>query len=671
MAIDPINFARTTQVRLRRGTTEEIAAKPPVEAEPFYDLTSQRIGIGGGSDGIVEQWKSQFLEHTADATDAVPRNLQEKLTEIVSVKDFGAVGDGVTDDTEAIQRAIDFVTNTSFEKTWPDGSPSYSKGGGWVRFPEGKYRITDTLLVGQHCRLQGSSTTGLSYDVSGDVTGSVIIADFSNENKWAISSANYDSSGNQVGYKSNITGSDINQGTFNATNGIEIHDLIVFANNYSYGGVRLCGSSNFKVSNVSVIGFGIGFFVCASWGVSFSDVMTSSYLYGIFASSDVNGIRISGGYFNGLSGKEIDDSNRPEIINKNDFNSTVGVPTIYNKRTGFFLYYCNTVFLDSPILTDWDFGAIFCQVKGLSSNSMYVQDCSDAYFSCVSTSGSFSGLHQYNPAITNGYVFGHNVKVTMTGVPSSGIVGTQDTDSYININTGIPDTEGWKFYEKVNYVGAKQGVIRVSSSGDVSNLAINASYTTLDEAMSRIVNSSIYNWVVWIADGDSVTLSSNKELSNKSITFMREGWLSEPSIIFESSTGDPKRFFVTGNVDLYFHDVSLKYSPSTSAASSSIAGFILLTFSSIVRLNFISCTIELQDSWAILQQGFLASSQVISSFQSCTINGSGSARIMSAAPGNSGYANVINVQHSTTTSSSIKSMGTNGWVNANVISSNF
>ena len=56
------------------------------------------------------------------------------LPDMVNVKDFGAVGDGEHDDTEAIQKAIDY---------YEDGCISL---GARVYFPEGYYRTTAPLV---------------------------------------------------------------------------------------------------------------------------------------------------------------------------------------------------------------------------------------------------------------------------------------------------------------------------------------------------------------------------------------------------------------------------------------------------------------------------------------------------------------------------------------------
>lgn len=56
------------------------------------------------------------------------RTIQDKLRDVVSVKDFGAVGDNVTDDTAAIQAAID--------------------SGKLAIVPPGTYKVTDSLVIG-------------------------------------------------------------------------------------------------------------------------------------------------------------------------------------------------------------------------------------------------------------------------------------------------------------------------------------------------------------------------------------------------------------------------------------------------------------------------------------------------------------------------------------------
>ncbi|EJG1589915.1 right-handed parallel beta-helix repeat-containing protein [Vibrio parahaemolyticus] len=60
------------------------------------------------------------------------RTLGSKLGDQVSVKDFGAKGDGVADDSDAIQAAIDFV---------------HSMGGGIVLLVRGTYRVTKSIFV--------------------------------------------------------------------------------------------------------------------------------------------------------------------------------------------------------------------------------------------------------------------------------------------------------------------------------------------------------------------------------------------------------------------------------------------------------------------------------------------------------------------------------------------
>lgn len=90
---------------------------------------------------------------------SVERNVQLKLQETVSVKDFGATGDGTTDDTAAIQAAIDSI------------EPGGSARRGTVYFPPGNYRTTQMLTInGTSVGLKGDSGE-LCTTITGDFTG--------------------------------------------------------------------------------------------------------------------------------------------------------------------------------------------------------------------------------------------------------------------------------------------------------------------------------------------------------------------------------------------------------------------------------------------------------------------------------------------------------------------
>lgn len=93
---------------------------------------------------------SEQVKFTQEGAGAVERLASEKLREWVSVKDFGAVGDGVADDTAAIQAAIDAAIGKK------------------LFFPAGTYRLTAGLTV--------SSSVGLVLDPSATLDYSEVAA---------------------------------------------------------------------------------------------------------------------------------------------------------------------------------------------------------------------------------------------------------------------------------------------------------------------------------------------------------------------------------------------------------------------------------------------------------------------------------------------------------------
>lgn len=160
------------------GTTLTFVAAPPSGSANIFVRYAQLGTITDGAGSIV---------YTPAGTGAVATTVQTKLRESVSVKDFGAKGDGVTDDTAALQAAI--------TASW--------KSGKILLLPAGIYLISSTLNIppgsGYEYRAdsftmegEGAGSGFLGYNLS---HGTTIIT---NTNVPVLTYTNYTSNGNNI-----------------------------------------------------------------------------------------------------------------------------------------------------------------------------------------------------------------------------------------------------------------------------------------------------------------------------------------------------------------------------------------------------------------------------------------------------------------------------------------
>lgn len=98
---------------------------PPQNIQNLNDLS---LWLNGLYNWIISGESSDGVNFLQTGTSAV-RTVQSKLRDYVSVKDFGAKGDGTTDDTAAIQAAVDSI---SF---------------GSIFFPPGEYKLTAEIDI--------------------------------------------------------------------------------------------------------------------------------------------------------------------------------------------------------------------------------------------------------------------------------------------------------------------------------------------------------------------------------------------------------------------------------------------------------------------------------------------------------------------------------------------
>lgn len=168
MAIQQVS--RITQ---RKGLAEDLP-QPLAGAELGWAIDQRRLYIGNGTlaDGaptvgnteILTEY-SPILEYATAYTykgaaagyeaqtgittgNPITRSLQARLDDFAVVTDFGATGDGDTDDTAAINRALNQLYCVQV-------NPQIRRG---LFFPAGVYRVSNTILVPPYAKLYGEGS---------------------------------------------------------------------------------------------------------------------------------------------------------------------------------------------------------------------------------------------------------------------------------------------------------------------------------------------------------------------------------------------------------------------------------------------------------------------------------------------------------------------------------
>lgn len=145
-------------------------------------LTTNDFSVNSNFLGLVQYVYKAGALQTGPGSVAVTRTLQERLDDQATTVDFAAKGDyderdgSGTDDTDALQRAINQMFLNAVSSAWDQGPDSvYARV--ILKIPAGTYKITSTLYIPSYTSLigDGADCTTIYYDPVSTITGSSLL----------------------------------------------------------------------------------------------------------------------------------------------------------------------------------------------------------------------------------------------------------------------------------------------------------------------------------------------------------------------------------------------------------------------------------------------------------------------------------------------------------------
>jgi hypothetical protein len=186
-----------SRIQVRRGRSSGGTGIPQLASgELGWAVDTQELYIGNGSvsEGapavgntrilteatnifdLVEQYqyKRNDASYITGVTAPVQRTLQERLDDTVSVRSFGAEGDGANDDRDAIQRAIDaiYIDYTAEDPSNPDPKRRVE-----LLIEPGVYNVSGPIYLYPFITIRGSGKEKTVIRATGNTSAVIAIRD--------------------------------------------------------------------------------------------------------------------------------------------------------------------------------------------------------------------------------------------------------------------------------------------------------------------------------------------------------------------------------------------------------------------------------------------------------------------------------------------------------------
>ena len=216
------------------------------------DLYGDHLGSWQGlsKPTLSEEGMRSTVEHINDLIIPTIKN------GTIYAKDFGVKADGVTDDTQALQNAIDYFKPKNTGDLW-----SYQNCGGTIILPKGNIRITNTIRLYSNIKIIGTNKVLFARE-SNDT---LILLDTTDSKIPAFSFVGIDTSTGKHRDGLVVTGEDMDNGVVTQTWNTTLKDFTLKSKNINDLAINYSCAVKSKLENIAFENFDVDIFFSAGW----------------------------------------------------------------------------------------------------------------------------------------------------------------------------------------------------------------------------------------------------------------------------------------------------------------------------------------------------------------------------------------------------------------------